>query len=55
MILFRSIIVFCGTNNILQSIHHIQFDVKNVVSPTKQCYESEYCYEPTYMRICLHW
>ena len=39
------ITMFCGTENILQNIVHIQFEYEEyIVSLTKQCYGFELCY-----------
>ena len=52
--LFRSIIVLCGTDNILQNIPIFRLNMigygnilQNIVSPTKHCYECEKCYDQT--------
>ena len=40
--LFRSITMFCGIDNMMQNIPHIQYECGNIphnnVSPTKLCY-----------------
>ena len=33
--------MFCGIDNILHNILHIQQYLQNIVSPTKQCYGVE--------------
>ena len=41
--------MFCGTDNIMWDIPHIQPKhgniPQNVINPTKHCYGSEQCYE----------
>ena len=48
IILFKSLIMLCGTSNISQNIpRHYEYG-GNIpwinVTPIKHCYESEYCY-----------
>ena len=46
--LFKSITLFCGTDNILRTIPHVQPEWWNIwqsnINTAKRCYGSEWCY-----------